>query len=269
MTGLVHLGPGGLAISGALVLLAGVVSLALRLGITGRLTVAALRTVVQLSLLGLVLEWVFALDEWLVVVAVLASMVVNAGIAAVRRTDRRFPGVWRTSLISVTVSGVLVTFVVAELVVGVHPWYLPRYLIPLMGMVLGNALTGMSLCLDRIMADLDRRRAEVEAWLSLGATAWEATRPIVAEAVRTGMIPILNSMTVAGIVSLPGMMTGQILAGAPPMEAVKYQIVVMFMIAAAASLGSLLSALLAFRHLVTGDHQLAVHRIRVVRTHRA
>lgn len=264
MSGPIPLTPTGLAISGALVLLAGGVSLVLRLGVTGRLAVAALRTVVQLALVGLVLEWVFSVDRWYVVLALLATMVVNAGIAAVRRTGRRFPGIFRTGLFAVTVSGVLVTFVVAEGVVRVAPWYDPRYLIPLMGMVLGNALTGISLCLDRIMADLDQRRGEVEAWLALGATAWEASRPIVAEAVRTGMIPILNSMTVAGIVSLPGMMTGQILAGAAPLTAVKYQIVVMFMIAAAASLGSLLAALLGFRRLVTRRHQLAAHRLRAI-----
>ena len=154
--------------------------------------------------MGLVLEWVFSVNRWYVVLALMATMVINAGIAAVRRTDRRYPGIYRTGLISVSISGVLVTFVVTAGVVRVSPWYDPRYLIPLMGMILGNALNGISLCLDRIMADLDHRRAEVEAWLALGATAWEATRPIVAEAVRTGMIPILNSMTVAGIVEPPG-----------------------------------------------------------------
>ena len=262
MTGLIHLTWIDLAISAGLVAIAGLVSLVLRLGVTSRLAVAAARTVVQLSLVGLVLQWVFGLDQWWLVLIVLASMVVNAGIAAVRRTDRRFKGVWTTALVAVSVSGVLVTFTVTEAVIGIHPWYEPRYLIPLMGMVLGNALNGLSLCLDRVMADPDRRRDEVETALSLGATAWEASRPIVAEAVRTGMIPILNSMTVAGIVSLPGMMTGQILAGAPPLEAVRYQIVVMFMIAAAASLGALIAALLAFRRLTTRRHQLAAHLLR-------
>lgn len=262
MTGLVQLTWVDLAVSAGLVAVAGAVSVLLRLGVTSRLGVAALRTVVQLTLVGLVLEWVFALDRWWLVLLVLASMVVNAGIAAVRRTDRRFPGVWTTGLVAVSVSGVLVTFTVTEVVIGIDPWYAPRYLIPLMGMVLGNALTGLSLCLDRIMADLDRRRDEVEVALALGASVWEASRGLVGEAVRTGMIPILNAMTVAGIVSLPGMMTGQILAGAPPFEAVKYQIVVMFMIAAAASLGALLAALLAFRRLTTARHQLAVHRLR-------
>ncbi|MDF1565698.1 MAG: iron export ABC transporter permease subunit FetB [Deltaproteobacteria bacterium] len=251
-------------LSSSLVAVAGGVSLALRLGLERRIAVAAARTVVQLLLVGLVLRWVFALDRWWVIAAILLSMVVNAGIAGVRRTGRRYRGIWLDALLAVSVSCVLVTFTVTEIVIGVDPWYEPRYLIPLMGMVLGNTLTGLSLCLDRITADLDTRRVEVEGWLALGATGWEATRPIVAEAARTGMVPILNVMTVAGIVTLPGMMTGQILAGEPPMQAVKYQIVVMFMIAAGAAIGSLIAALLAFRRLVTPAHQLAAHRLRRV-----
>lgn len=251
-----------LVVATSLVVVAGGVSLALRLGVTARLAIAAGRTVIQLALIGLVLEWVFDLERWYVVVAVVASMVINAGVAAVRRTERRFAGIWSSSLIAVTVSAVFTTFVVVEVVVGVDPWYAPRYVIPLLGMVLGNALTGLSLCLDRVMTDLDEKRAQVEGWLALGASGWEACRDLIGDAVRTGMIPILNAMTVVGIVSLPGMMTGQILAGESPGAAVKYQIVVMFMIASASALGSMSAALFAFRRLVTPRHQLAVRRLR-------
>ena len=261
---IIELSYGDLAIATALIAMAGLASLVLRLGVTNRLLIASVRTVVQLALLGLVLEWVFDQRRWFVVVAVLASMIVNAGVAAIRRTDRRFAGVWASSLIAVTVSSVVTTFVVVELVVQVRPWYEPRYVIPLLGMVLGNTLTGLSLSLDRLMADLDDKRSQVEGWLALGATAWEACRPHIREAVRTGLIPIINSMTIVGIVSLPGMMTGQILAGGAPMDAVKYQIVVMFMIASATGLGATLAALLAFRRLVTKRHQLASHRLRRV-----
>lgn len=252
----------GLLVSGGFIVLAGLVSFALRLGVESRLWIAAVRTVIQLGLLGLVLKWVFEQRQWYLVTAVLASMVINAGIAAVRRTERRFAGIWSSGLIAVTVSSVLTAFVVLALVVRIQPWYEPRYAIPLLGMVLGNTLTGLSLCLDRVMADLDEKRDQVEGWLVLGATRWEACRPFVADAVRTGMIPIVNSMSVVGIVSLPGMMTGQILAGAAPQDAVRYQIVVMFMIAGATSLGALLAGILAFRRLVTPDHQLAHHRLR-------
>ncbi len=252
----------GLAIAAGFIALAGGVSFALRLGVSKRLWIAALRTVVQLGLLGLVLEWVFDQRSVIVIVAVIASMVINAGIASVRRTERRYQGIWHSGLIAVTCSSVITAFVVIELVIRVDPWYEPRYIIPLLGMVLGNALTGLSLCLDRVMADLDDKRDQVEGRLALGATIWEACRPFISDGVRTGIIPIVNSMTVAGIVSLPGMMTGQILAGASPAQAVKYQIVVMFMIAGATSLGALLAGLMTFRRLVSADHQLAHHRLR-------
>ncbi|RMG18215.1 MAG: iron export ABC transporter permease subunit FetB [Deltaproteobacteria bacterium] len=262
MNGVLPLEWTDLAIASGLVALAGAISLALRLGVTRRLTIAATRTVVQLILVGLILEWVFALDRWWLVLMVLGSMVVNAGVAAVRRAERRYPGIYATGLVAVTLSSVFTTAVVTEVVVGVTPWYDPRYVIPLMGMVLGNSLNGISLTLDRFTADLERRQGEVELWLSLGATVWEASRPLLVDAVRAGLVPILNAMTVAGIVSLPGMMTGQILAGSPPLVAVRYQIVVMFMIAGAASLGALLAGLLSFRRLTTRRHQLVVHRLR-------
>ena len=253
-----------LAIAASLVLVAALVSLVLKLGITSKIAVAALRTTVQLSLVGLILQWVFALERWYLVVALLTSMIVNAGVAGVRRSQRRYSGIWLHGLFSISVSGIITTFAVTELVIGVSPWWEPRYLIPLMGMVLGNALTALSLTLDRVTSDIEVRRSEIEGRLALGATSWEATRPIVADAVRTGMIPIINTMSVAGIVALPGMMTGQILAGQPPMEAVKYQIVVMFMIAGASSMAALLSGILAHRALTTPRHQVAVHLLRKV-----
>ncbi|MDD9945654.1 MAG: iron export ABC transporter permease subunit FetB [Myxococcales bacterium] len=252
----IPLSPTDLATAATLLIVVGLVSVALQLGLGKRLLLAAVRTVVQLTLVGMVLEWVFARERWWLVSALFASMLLNAGLSAVQRTERRFRGIWLTGILSVSVSGIVATFVVTEAVIGVDPWYAPRYTIPLLGMVLGNALTGISLCLDRAMSDLKGRRGEVEGMLVLGATIWEATRPVVAGAVRAGMIPILNSMSVVGIVSLPGMMTGQILAGARPIDAVKYQIVVMFMIAGATAIGTVLAGVLAFHHLTTAKHQL-------------
>lgn len=247
----------GLVIAAALVMIPALIAFVLRLGLLSRLAIASLRTVVQLALIGLVLTWVFAHRQWYWAAALVASMVINAGIAAVRRTERRFPGIWLSGLVAVTVSSVLTTFVVVEVVIGTPGWFEARYVIPLLGMVLGNALTGVSLCLDRLMADFAEKRDQIEGWLALGATRWEAARPHVRAAIGTGMIPMLNAMSVVGLVSLPGMMTGQIIAGAPPMQAVKYQIVVMFMLAAATSLAALLAGVAAYRRLVTPKHQLA------------
>ena len=188
-------------------------------------------------------------------------MTLIAGIAAVRRTSRRFPGVWLSSTLSILVSSWVVAGIALTAIVRVEPWYLPQYAIPLLGMILGNALTGISLGLDRFTEALVRGRDEVELYLTLGGTRWDAALPAIREAVRTGMIPILNSMTVVGLVSLPGMMTGQLLAGVPPSEAVKYQIVIMFLIASVTGLGTVGAVLLSYTRLFNHRHQFLFEAI--------
>ena len=148
-------------------------------------------------------------------------------------------------LLAITAAALVVGGIVTQLVVGARPWYAPRYVIPLVGMILGNSLTGISLCLDRFLEHLDARRAEIELRLAFGATRHEALADPLRAAVRTGLTPLMNAMAAAGVVSLPGMMTGQILAGAPPLQAVAYQVVVMFMLAAATALGAMIAAVLA------------------------
>ncbi|MFP6659456.1 MAG: ABC transporter permease, partial [Pirellulales bacterium] len=108
---------------------------------------------------------------------------------------------------------------------------------------------------------LAARRDQVEMLLSLGATRWEAARPAVRQSVRTGMTPIINAMMVVGVVSLPGMMTGQILSGAAPLDAVKYQIVIMFLIASATAMGTVSIVLLGYRRLFNADHQFLYQRV--------
>ncbi|MGB5344162.1 MAG: ABC transporter permease, partial [Thermoanaerobaculia bacterium] len=129
-------------------------------------------------------------------------------------------------------------------------------------MILGNTLTGISLGLDRFTGALTQGRDRVELLLSLGGTRWEAALPAIREAARTGMIPILNSMTVVGIVSLPGMMTGQLLAGVSPVQAVKYQIVIMFLIASATALGTVGAVLLSYLRLFSKQHQFRFDALR-------
>jgi len=128
--------------------------------------------------------------------------------------------------------------------------------------VLGNILMGVALSLERFTADVTASRGEIEALLSLGATRWEAAHVTATVAVRTGMIPVLNSMAVMGIVSLPGIVTGQILAGVSPDTAVRYQIVIMFVLSASSALGSLTVTLLAFRTLFDDRDRLRTDRLR-------
>jgi putative ABC transport system permease protein len=262
---LTQLSPWQVGCAAALIVVCGLISIVLRLGMGRSLFFAAVRTVVQLLLIGFVLRWVFSVDRWYFVLAVMTLMTIIAGIAAVRRTSRRYPGMWTDSLVTIWASSWLITaFAIFVVVQPPGAWYQPQYAIPLLGMLLGNALTATSLGLGRLTDELLTRRAEVETLLALGATRWEAARDTVRTAIRTGMVPIVNAMMVVGLVSLPGMMTGQILSGVDPMEAVKYQIIIMFLIAAATSLGVVGAVLLGYRRLFTACHQFRYDRIRSV-----
>ncbi len=261
MTGLLSIGPWQLLAASLLVVVAGLVSIGLRLGLERSLFIAALRTVVQLLLMGYVLAWVFRVEHPGVVLGMMVVMVLAAGRAAVSRSSRVYTGVTAQVMLTLLFSGLLTVFTVTGFIVRVPVWYQPQYLIPLLGMILGNGLTGISLCLDELLRGLSQERALVEQDLCLGATAWEAARDPIHAAVRRGMIPTINNMMVVGVVSLPGMMTGQILAGADPITAVTYQIVVMFMIAAATAVGCMGLALLSFHRLFNQRHQLQVHLI--------
>jgi len=244
------------AAAALLILINAAISLLMQLKLERMLAIAAVRTVVQLLLVGLVLEWVFRLEQWWLVVAILSAMTLVAGLTASSRNQRGFPGVTLNTLISVWASSWLVTGVALfGIMQGIDNWYQPQYAIPLLGMVLGNTLNGISLGLNTFTSSLATRRSEVETALALGATRWEAARGPVQESLRTGLIPITNSMMVVGIVSLPGMMTGQIMAGAAPVDAVKYQIMIMFLIASATAMGVALVVLLSYLRLFNKQHQ--------------
>jgi UDP-glucose/iron transport system permease protein len=238
-----------------LILINGGISVLLSLNLGRQLLGAAISTVVQLLLVGFILEWVFRLNRWEAVVAIMLAMTLVAGIAAVQRAHHRFPGIWLWGIVSVGASSWLMAVIALFVLVRVRPWYSPQYAIPLLGMILGHTLNGIALGLDRFGGELIAQRAQVEALLALGATRWEAACEPVRQAVRTGMIPILNAMVVVGIVSLPGMMTGQLLAGVSPIQAVKYQIVIMFLIASGTALGTVSAVLLSYRRLFNERHQ--------------
>ncbi len=255
---------GQLALAASLILVNMGLSFALQLRLEQRLWVASLRMVVQLLLVGYILEWLFTLRNPVWVLLVALAMTLMAGVSSVNRTRRQFRSIYWNSFVSILTASFLVTGLTVSGIIRVEPWYDPQYLIPLMGMVLGNALTGTSLALDRFMEELTSRREQIESLLALGATRWEAAHETVKEALRTGMIPTINSMMVMGLVSLPGMMTGQILAGASPTDAVRYQIVIIFAIASGTALGTMGVVLLAFLALFSQEHQLRLDRLRKV-----
>ena len=251
------------AVAALLIVINGAISVLLKLRMESSLLIASIRTVVQLVLIGLVLEWIFRWNRWYVVIGLGCVMTLVAGLTAAGRNRLRYSGLRWNAVISVWASTWLVTaFGLGAVLQGTDSWYSPQYSIPLLGMVLGNTLNGISVGLNTFTDTLASQRAQVESQLALGATRWEAARRPVQQAVRTGMLPIINSMLVVGIVSLPGMMTGQLISGMEPIQAVKYQIVIMFLIASATGLGTVMVIVLSFFQLFNSDHQYCHSRLR-------
>ena len=250
-----------LSIAAALILINGALSLMLKLGLERQLLWASVRTVVQLLAVGYLLGWVFAHAHWYVVLPLMCLMTLVAGFSAASRGKRTYAGQLIDSVVSVWSSSWLVAAIGLFVIIRIRPWYEPQYAIPILGMILGNTLTAVSLGIERMTQELMSGRNTIEMILALGGTRWEAAQSAARQAVRAGMMPTLNQMTVVGIVSLPGMMTGQVLAGENPENAVRYQIMIMFLIAAGSALGTVCAVLLTFRRLFSADHRFMVHRL--------
>jgi len=252
-----------LALAAGLVLVHAGLSLALSLGLGRQLTIAVARMVIQLALLGLVLQFLFeAVSPWLTLLAALV-MIGFAGHEAVARLGRKFRGAWGHGIgtASVLVAAMLIMIYALTVQIRPDPWYHPRYAIPLLGMVLGNTLTGISLGLNTLTATAARERAAIEAQLALGATIWCAMRPTLREAMRSGLIPIINAMVATGLISIPGMMTGQMLAGASPESAIRYQLLVMFMLAGGTGIGVFAAVYAGAWRLTDARHRLRLDRL--------
>lgn len=226
------------------------------LGLAREFLIGAVRTIVQLVLVGYVLVYLFAVDRWYLVVMALLAMLAVATKTAVDRQPQPRPHLWRISGAAMLIGTGLTMLYIGALVVRFEPWYNPRYLIPLFGMIIGNAMNAAALAAERLRGEIDARRAEIEAYLALGAGPEHASREPVRKALVASLIPTINSLMVVGIVSLPGMMTGQILAGSSPLVAVRYQIVVMFMLAGSVAVTATVVALWYRRTFFTAAEQL-------------
>jgi putative ABC transport system permease protein len=256
--------PRDLAVAASLILLDAALSVALRLRLHWQVLWAALRMVVQLVAIGFVLRFVFALDHPGATVILVLVMVLIAAREVAARPEKRF-GAWETMGIG-TVGVAFATGVTALLALTTairpHPWFDPRYAIPLAGIVLGSVLNAASLALDSLLGGVSRERAAIEARLALGTPYREAIRPLLRTAIRRGLLPVINQMSAAGIVTLPGIMTGQILAGLDPLEAAKYQILLMFLLSGGGGLAAVVVAYLTAWRLGDARDRLRLDRLR-------
>lgn len=241
-----------LAIAAVLMGITIILSRVERLDLERDLLMATIRSFVQLMAVGYLLQAIFVANRWYWVLITLAVMTAVAGHTAAERS-RDIPGSRWIAVLSVGIGGLGTLAILVGLgIIEASPWYV----IPISGMILGNSMNGTALAMNRISSEIKLRRAQIEAALSLGATSRQAVDPALKAASKAAMIPNINSMMTVGIVSLPGMMTGQIIAGQLPTEAVRYQIVVVYMITAAVTVASLSAALWSYRQFFTKDHQL-------------
>ncbi len=260
---LIYLTPFDLAIASLLIIAISVISVPMRLGLTKRILIAGLRTVLQLSLVGFVLKIIFGDVHPLWLLAMAFVMLTVAGYEIMKRQKRRLKGPWGFGVgtISMFISSFAITLMALTVIIGPIPWYKPQYAIPLLGMMLGNTMSGIAIGLDRLTQTAWDQRSVIEARLMLGQKWSEAIEDIRKESIRSGLIPIINSMSVVGLVSLPGTMTGQILSGTPPLEAVKYQILIMFLIGGGTGFGTIFAVWAGAMRLFDERHRLRPDRL--------
>ena len=248
----------GLETVGSALLTLGLVAVAVALSLYQRLDlekdigIAVVRSFVQLAAMGYVIDYVFRLESLGAVVLLLAGMVGFAGWTSARRAR----GVPRSFLVTAGAIGVaaVATLGVLLLLRIVPPT--ARYLIPLGGMVIGNSMNAASLTLTRIQDDVKEQRLKVEAALALGATSRQAVSPILRTALQRALIPLIDATKTTGIIFLPGAMVGMIIAGADPLEAVRLQVVVLYMLLGGVSIAAIVVGLLSYRSFFTSRHQL-------------
>nr|WP_239565583.1 iron export ABC transporter permease subunit FetB [Brevibacillus fulvus] len=213
-----------------------------KLALEKEIAVSALRCAIQLFLIGYVLQYIFASNHPVLIALLLLMMLLVATWNAARR-GAGIPGIhWRIA--SAMIFSELVTM---SLLIGTGSIKLtPQYLVPLSGMILGNAMVVSGLFLSQLKREVNSSRGEIETLLSLGATRRQAIQPVIKRVIKASMIPTFDTMKTMGLVQLPGTMTGMIIAGASPVDAVKYQIMIMFSLAAAATLSAMVLALLCY-----------------------
>lgn len=219
-------------------------------------SVGTIRTFVQLLAVGYVLKWLFDIENLPLLFVVLTMMVAFASWEGMKRPEFKIPHLYPILFFSIVISAGLILALTIGLVIPVDPWWRPNYFLPLAGILIGNSLNGAALTADRLSSEIHQRRLEIEASLALGANATQAINRSLRAAVKGALIPSINSLMTVGIVHLPGIMVGQILAGTPPVQAIKYQIVIMYMLLGTKAIGSILTGMLVYRQFFTHRHQL-------------
>jgi putative ABC transport system permease protein len=252
MTAGIEVSLGEVAATLALVGLAVAVSLYRRAELESDLGVAVLRSFLQLTAIGYVIQAIFDSDSLALVGALLVVMI-GFGTATARRRARTVPGalvpiVLALSAAAATTLGLVLALGIFEPT--------PRYMVPVGGMVIGNAMTAAAVTLNRLADEVRSHARQVEATLALGATARQAARGLVTRSLRSGLIPLIDSTKTAGVVFFPGTMVGMLLAGAEPIDAVRLQLILLWSLLGSVAISAVLASALGYRGFFTGAQQL-------------
>lgn len=241
-----------LLMASSLVIVSILFSYAQKLKLEKEIIIGVLRAIIQLTVVGYVLNIIFGLKNPLFTTGLLLVMLFNAAYNSGKR-GKNINGIVLTSFISIG-TGTFVTLSVLVLAGAIK--YSPNEIIPVSGMIISNAMVAIGLCYRQLTSDFKNKYMEVETKLSLGADILPSSIEIIKDSIKTGMQPTIDSMKTLGIVSLPGMMTGLILAGTPPLDAIKYQIMVTFMLLSCTSIASFLACYLSYSKFFNGSKQL-------------
>lgn len=246
--------------AGLLILAAILVSRRGGLRLERDLVIGAARAAIQLIAIGYLLRGLFAHEEPLWVLLALSVMLVVAALTSARRVVRGPASrtLLACALASVGAGAAVALVPVFVFIVPPTPWYSARYLVPISGMMLSNAMNVGAMVFERLFASARTESAAIEQLLALGATPQQALAPYTRAALRAAMIPTVNGLLTVGLVALPGMMTGQIVGGVEPQQAVRYQIVIMYQLVAATAVSGAVAAALSRRILFSPGAQLLV-----------
>jgi putative ABC transport system permease protein len=243
---------GEVAASLALVAVAIAVSRWRRAELEEDIAIAVVRSAIQLFAIGYVIQAIFDEDSlWLVAALVVVMVVFGAYTARARAT--KVPGALGPLLIALSLAAVTTLGLVLAL--GIFE-ATPRYVVPVGGMVIGNAMTAAAVALNRLGDDVEASARQIEATLALGASSAEAAAPIVRRSLRSGMIALIDSTKTTGLIFFPGTMVGMLLAGAEPTDAVRLQLILLWVLLGSVAISSLVATELGYRGFFTPAHQL-------------
>lgn len=243
-----------LLLSLMLVVVALIISQKEKLGMSKDIIWSVCRAIVQLVIVGYVLKSIFDLNNrWLTILMVL-FICVNAALNA-RKRSRNIDHAMLISFIAIT-TGTSLTLTILVLSGAIE--FIPMQVIPISGMIAGNAMVAVGLCYSNLNQRFSDNRQKILEMLSLGASVKLASAQLIRDSIRASMIPTVDAAKTVGLVSLPGMMSGLIFAGIDPVKAIKYQIMVTFMLIGTASLSTIIAAYLSYRRFYTARAQLKV-----------